>query len=106
MWIAPNLLHFETVPISPETIVLLEQFASVPLTATQICKMTDHNPILAKVKQYTLKGWPAIVTDKQLQTYSSKRNELSLEVGIPLWCSRVVVPPQTCDTVMEEVSLD
>ena len=85
---------------------LLEQLASVPLTATQIRKITDHNPVLAKVKQYTLKGWPATVTDKQLQPYNSKRNKLSLEDGIPLWGSRVVVPPQAYDTVMKEVSLD
>ena len=53
-WIAPNLLvHFETVVILPEAIALFEQLASVPLTATQIRKITDHNPVLAKVKQYT-----------------------------------------------------
>ena len=96
MWIAPKLLvHFETVPMLSEAIALLEQLASVPLTATQIRKITDHNPVLAKVKQYTLKGRPATDTDKQLQPYSSKRNEeLCLEDGIPLWDSRVVVPPQ------------
>ena len=107
MWIAPKLpVHFETVPIPPEAIALLEQLASVPLTATQIRKMIDHDPVLAKVKQYTLKGWPATVTDKQLQPYSSKRDEPCLEDGMPLWGSRVVLPPQAYDTVMEEVSLD
>ena len=71
MWIALSLLvHFETVPMPLETIALLEQLASVALTATQICKITDHDPVLAKVNQYTLKGWPATVTDKQLQLYS------------------------------------
>ena len=78
MWIAPNLLvHFETVPMPPETIVLLKQLANVPLAAIQICKITDHDPVLAKVKQYTLKGWPATVTDKQLQPYNSKRQTKS-----------------------------
>ena len=86
----------------PETILLFEQLVNVPLTATQICKMTDHDPVLAKVKQYTLKGWPAIVTDKQLQPYSSKRDELSLEDGILLWGSELVAPAEACDTVMEE----
>ena len=107
MWIAPNsLVHFETVVMLPEAIALLEQLASVPLTATQICKITDHDPVLAKGKQCTLKGWPATVTNKQLQPYGSKRDKLSLEDGIPLWGSRVVVPPLACDTVTEEVSLD
>ena len=64
--------------------------------------MTDHDLVLAKVKQYTWKGWPATVTDKRLQHYSSKRDELSLEDGILFWGSRVVVPPQAHDAVMEE----
>ena len=88
MWIAPNLLvHFKTVPMPPQAIALLEHLASVLLAATQIRKITDHDPVLAKVKQYKLKGWPATDTDKQLQPYSSKRDELCLEDGIPLWDS-------------------
>ena len=88
-----------TVPMPPETVALLEQLASVPLTAAQIRNMTDQDPVLAKVKHYTQNGWPATVTDEQLQPYSNKRDELSLEDGILLWGSRVVVPPQACDTV-------
>ena len=56
--------------------------------------MMDRDPALAKVKQYTQNGWPATITDEQLQPYSSRRDELSLEDGILLWGSRVVVPPQ------------
>ena len=62
--------------------------------------MTDRDLVLAKVKQYTLKDWPTIVTSKQLQ--SSKRNELSLEDGILLWGSRVVLPTQARDRVTED----
>ena len=58
------------------------------------------------VKQYTLKGWPATVTGKHLQLYSSKRGQLSLDDGIPLWGRRVLISLQAHDTVMEEVSLD
>ena len=93
------------ISMPPKTIAVLEQLESVPLTATQIRKMTDRDPVLAKMKQYTWKGWPAwpaTVTDKQLQPYSSKRDELSLEDEILLWGRRVVVPPQVRDTVMEE----
>ena len=46
--------------------------------------MTDRDPVLAKVEQYIQNGWPATVTDAQLQPYSSKRDELSLEDGILL----------------------
>ena len=82
-----------TVPMPPETIALLKQLASVPLTVTQIQNMTDRDPVLVKVKQYTQSGWPATETDKQLQPYISRQDELSLEDGILLWGSRVIVPP-------------
>ena len=58
---------------------------------------------MTKVKQFTLKGWPAKITDEQLQPYSSKRDEISLEDRILSWGSRVAVPPQARDIVMEEV---
>ena len=90
-----------TVPMPPEITALLEQLASVPLTATQILNMTDQDPVLAKMKQYTQNGWPATITHEQLQPYSSRRDELSLEDGILLWGSRVVVPPRARDTVMK-----
>ena len=62
-----------TVPMPPETIALLEELASIPFTATQIQNMTDRNPVLTKVKQYTQNGWPANIKDEQLRPYSSKR---------------------------------
>ena len=59
--------------------------------------MTDRDPVLTKVKQFTLRGWPAKITDEQLQPYSSKRDKLSLEDAVLLRGSRVVVPPQARD---------
>ena len=86
----------------PRTIALLEQLASVPLISTQIRKITDHNPVLAKVKQYTWRAGHLQSQIKKLQPYSSKRDELSMEDGILLWGSRVVVPQLAHDTVMAE----
>ena len=47
-----------TTPVPAETIALIEQMSSVPLTAGKIKQQTDHDPILCKVKQYTQHGWP------------------------------------------------
>ena len=58
--------------------------------------------MLTKVKQYTQNGWPANIKDEQLQSYSSKTNELTLEDGVLLWDSRVVVSHQARNTVLEE----
>ena len=94
--------HPESIPKPPETIALLEHLASVPLAASQIKSMTDRDPTLAKVKQFVQTGWPTTVSDEQLQPYWSKRNEISVEDDILLWGSRVIVPPQARNRVIEE----
>ena len=81
----------DNVPTPPETIALLEQLTHIPLTSTQIRSMTDRDPVLARVKEYTRNGWPTAITDKKLRPYSSRRDEISLEDGILLWGSRVVI---------------
>ena len=98
----PLTAHPENVPRPPETIALLEHLANVPLTASQIKSMSDHDPTLAKVKQFTQTDWPITISDKQLQPYWHKRNEISIEDGILLWGSRVIVPLQAHNRVIEE----
>ena len=61
--------HPESLPKPPETIVLLEHLASVPLAASQIKSMTDHDPTPAKVKQFVQTGWLTTSSDEQLQSY-------------------------------------
>ena len=60
--------HPEIVPRPPETIALLEHLANVPLAASQIKSMTDCDPTLAKVKQFTQTGWPTTTSDKTVTT--------------------------------------
>ena len=98
----PLAVQPENVPTPPETIALLEHLANVPLAASQIKSMTDRDPILTKVKQFTQTNWPNTVSDHQLQPYWHRRNEISVEDGILLWGSRVIVPPQARNRVIEE----
>ena len=47
-----------TVPIPTETVAVLEQLSSIPLTAVKIKQRTEYDPILSKAKRYTQLGWP------------------------------------------------
>ena len=49
----PLTVHPENVPTPPETITLLGHLANVPLVASLSKSMTDHDPTLTKVKQFT-----------------------------------------------------
>ena len=77
-----------------DTIHLLEQLNSTPVTATMIKTWTAQDPILAKVKNLLLKGRTLPPKDKDLRPYYNKRTELSVESGCILRGIRVVVPPQ------------
>ena len=48
-----------------------------------------------------LKGWPPSVNDRDIHLYFNKRNELSIESGCLLRGSRVIVPPQRRERVIE-----
>ena len=89
------------VPMPADTIHLLEQLNSTPVTATLIKKWTAQNPILAKVKNLVLKGWTIPPKDKELRPYFNKRTELSVESGCILRGVRVLVPPQGREKVLE-----
>jgi len=63
------------------------------------CK-TD--PILSKVFQYILLGWPSKV-DNQFTPYWNRRLELSTHAGCILSGVRVIVPPQGQSAVLAEL---
>ena len=81
------------VPLPGETVCLLECLQQSPVTWNQVKNWTARDPLLSKVYQYTMQGWPGTVTD-ELQPYSRKKDEISTEGGCLLWGCRVIIPPQ------------
>ena len=49
------------------------------------------DPVLSKVRQYTLSRWPDVVVP-ELKPYATQRYELTVEAGCLLWGMRVAVP--------------
>ena len=45
------------VPLPGETILLLEQLQSSPITAGQIKKWINQDLVLSRVRNYVLQGW-------------------------------------------------
>ena len=67
----------------------------LPVSAKQVATMTQKDPILAKVYEYTLTGWPGwLKSQEELEPYFRRRLELSIEEGCLLWGRRVIVPTQ------------
>ncbi len=49
------------IPIPGETLLVIDMLQSVPVSAQQIQKWTDRDPVLSAVRSFVLKGWPSKV---------------------------------------------
>ena len=98
-------LPLSTTPTSTsepgETVLLFECLSVAPLTVTDIRRGTDRDPLLSRIRTYTLQGWPSSLTEGELQPYWRRRDEISVSDHILLWGSRVIVPPKARERVLE-----
>ena len=60
-----------------DTVFLLEKLNDTLVTANMIKRWTNQNPVLAKVKNFVVKGWPSSVTDSGLHLYFNKQTQLN-----------------------------
>ena len=89
-------------PVPTELVLMLECMEDAPVTAVHIAAWTRRDPILAKVLQCMMQGWPKQVDD-MLKPYSTRQLELSVQDGYLLWGERIVVPPQARKGVLIEL---
>ena len=75
--------------VQPVKVSLIE---STPIDSKQ-CKMaTLRDPILSKVLNFVLRGWPDKSPLEELRPYHLRKEELTIEDNILLWGIRVVLP--------------
>ncbi|XP_045188468.2 uncharacterized protein K02A2.6-like [Mercenaria mercenaria] len=86
-----------------EDVDFVSFITDIPLNAKDIADATRKNPILSKVCEYTLNGWPKYVNDPDLKPYFIRRNELSVDNGVILWGLRVVIPEPYREQLLSEL---
>ena len=74
-----------------------------PVTAKQLEVSTKRDPVLSKVLEYCMSGWPSTSSEGEMECYHRRREELSVESGILLWGRRVVVPKKERSKILEEL---
>ena len=57
----------------------------LPISSVEIAEHTGKDPILCKVRELVLGGWPSLVSDKALRPFWLRRDELSIEDNCILW---------------------
>ena len=80
----------------------MSHFEKLPVTADEIRRATDRDPILARVKDSVSRGW-SNNTDNLLDPYFSRRSKLTLHQGCLIWGMRIVVPEKLRSRVIDEL---
>ena len=76
---------------------------STPITSEQVKRWTKRDPVLSMVKKWLLEGSPVSCSDKEFQQFFKCRHELSLECGVIIWGSRVVILEKGRQGLLEEL---
>ena len=92
-----------TVPTPGDIVLLMEHMDNTTVTAAQIRGKSRHNPVLAKVSQYVMHGWPTTVTEQEIIPYANRKSELTMENDCILWGNRVIVPTELQKAVLQEL---
>ena len=74
----------------------------LPVSSKDIAAGTRKDPVLSKVYEYTMSGWPWQV-DEQLKPYFHRQLELSIECSTVFWGLRVCVPTVLQERVLSEL---
>jgi transposase InsO family protein len=78
------------------------QVNSLPIRCQDIAAATRSNPVLSRVKYFTLYGWPTeSELDAPLLPYFHRRMELTCEEGCLLWGVRVIIPQRFQNQVLQ-----
>ncbi|XP_048257829.1 uncharacterized protein K02A2.6-like [Haliotis rufescens] len=89
----------------PETIeAKINYFSNViNLPVSAIAQATRKDPVLARVMDYTMSGWPNYVADEGLAPFFRRKDELSVDQDCLLWGLRVIIPKSYQDYVLNEL---
>lgn len=98
----PQKTSVDSYRIDATEIFYMSHFESLPVTVDEIRRATDHDPVLSRVKDSIRRGW-SYNTDNMLDSYFSRRDELSLHQGCIIWGMRVVVPLKLRQRILDEL---
>ena len=83
------------------------QIERIPITASRIRDATRGDPVLSRVLDFVLHGWPAEENiPEELRYYRAKREEFTVEDGCLLRGTRVVIPSKYQQEVLSELHLN
>jgi transposase InsO family protein len=90
-------------PEPHDYVLVMDHLESTTVNPDKIRLWTGRDPVLSQVREYVMNGWPRSCRDNDLKPYSTRADELSVQSGCVMWGSRVIVPPQGRQYIMNEL---
>ena len=91
------------VPSSGDHVFLIQHLNQSLVTADQIRVWTDKDQVLTRIRQFVLYGWPVSCEEAALLSYFRRKTELSVLSGCILWGSRVIIPENARQTILDQL---
>ena len=71
----PVKCSYSEVPIPAEMVLLMEQIDNIPVTSDMIKAWTRRDPVLARVLQFVVSGWPvAMEVEEQMKPFIGQKD--------------------------------
>jgi len=90
-------------PVPGDVVCVLERQDRTTVTAKDIRRWTERDPTLSMVRRNIQCGWPENVIVEAQKPFFRRKYELSVQDGVILWGSRVVVPEVARKSVLAEL---
>ena len=74
-----------------------------PISAKDIGKATVLDPLLRRVLDFVMTGWPEKCDEEELKPYHIRSQELSCEQSCVLWGSRGIIAQVFRDKMLKEL---
>ena len=87
-------------PCPEEVVLSMSALDLTPVTSKIVAFYTSRDPMLSQVCKWILHGWPE-KRSLDFQPYTTRKNELSEQLGCVLWGSKVVIPAKCWDTLLK-----
>ena len=74
-----------------------------PISAKDIGKATVLDPLLRRVLDFVMTGWPEKCDEEEIKPYHIRSQELSREESCVLWGARVIIPQVFREKMLKEL---
>ncbi|CAB4017152.1 PREDICTED: LOW QUALITY PROTEIN: uncharacterized protein K02A2.6-like [Paramuricea clavata] len=97
-------LHSETTEEGPDPVGLFyaTQFEPLPVTAEQVKRETQRDPLLVKVHELVMKGC-STPQDEAIKPFYQRKDELTVHCGVLMLGHRAVIPAKLRNQVLTEL---